>query len=396
MDEFMNNDDKHRAEVAALQNQIYRLTKYINDTEKEHLRNSMADPHDPFDNPTEYHEYQDDYTEIQPLIAAPDYKPDLEPAAEERSNLRSAYAVGGWCSLLRFFVSYSLMNILAFVIMQILEARNPDADSASINAFIENSSIWAGFNMLVFGLTNIGFALLGMKLSKQKLSSVFAPKNYKFRNFLQYSLIGFSLWFCSILLGQYVVNMFSLAGIRINSGGDYPATGIGFMVSAIYTCVVAPVTEELFFRGMLLKTFSRANQRFAIFFTAFMFGLAHGNVAQFILGFVLGIFFAHITLKHDSIIPAIGIHALLNTMNVFMSSVNFTQYEELLIMKAQTLLAFVGIIALILFRVNDKLPMTTPAQVRRGAPVARGSIGVVLAVSASVLYLVVNIYNLNG
>jgi len=395
MDENTNDYEKHRAEVAALQNQIYRLTKYINETESEHMKNSMTDPHDAFDNPTEYHEYQDDYTQIQPLISTPDYKPALEPAADERSALRSSYAIGGWCSLLRFFVAYSLMNILAFVIMQILEARNPDADAASISSFVENSSIWAGFNMLVFGLTNIGFALLGMKLSKQKLSSVFAPKNYKFRNFLQYSLIGFSLWFCSILLGQYVVNIFSLAGIRVTSGGDYPATGIGFMVSAIYTCVVAPVTEELFFRGMLLKTFSKANQRFAIFFTAVMFGLAHGNVVQFILGFILGIFFAHITLKHNSIIPAIGIHALLNTMNVFMSTVNFTQHEEIFIMKAQMLLALVGIIALLLFRANDKLPMTTPAQVRRGASVARGSIGVSLAVVVSIVYLIVNIYNLN-
>lgn len=395
MDEFMNNDDKHRAEVAALQNQIYRLTKYINDTEKEHLRNSMTDPRDPFDNPTEYHEYHEDYTEIQPLIAAPDYKPDLEPAAEERSNLRSAYAIGGWCSLLRFFVAYSLMNILAFVIVRILESFNPNADSASINAFIENSSIWAGFNMLVFGLTNIGFAFLGMKLSKQKISSLFKPSKFKFRDFLQYSLIGFFLWYISVILGQFATNMFSLAGIRINSGGDYPATGIGLAVSAVYTCVVAPVTEELFFRGMLLRTFSKANQRFAVFFTAVMFGLAHGNVVQFILGFILGIFLAHITLKHNSVIPAIGVHAVLNTMNVMMSIPDFTQYEQMIILKAQLLLAFVGILAMVTFRVSDKLPLTTPAQVRRGVPVARGSIGVVLAVSASVLYLVVNIYNLN-
>ena len=394
MDEFINGDQR-QAEVAALQNQIYRLTKYINDTEAEHLTSSLADPRDPFDNPTEYHEYREDYIEIQPLVATPGYKPELEPAAEERSNLRSSYAIGGWCSLLRFFVAHSLMNILAFVIVRVLEKRNPQIDSGSISTYIENSSIWAGFNMLVFGLTNIVFALLGMKLSKQKMSSFFRTKDYKFRDFLQYSLIGFTLWFVAVTLGQYVVNLFPFPIIRGASGGDYPATGIGLAVSAVYTCVVAPVTEELFFRGMLLKTFSKANQRFAVFFTAVMFGLAHGNVVQFILGFILGIFFAHITLKHNSIIPAIGVHAVLNTMNVLLSIPEFTQHEDFFILKVQTLLAFVGLIALILFRMSDKLPLTTPAQVRRGASVARGSIGTVLAVAVSVIYLIVNIYNLN-
>lgn len=394
MDELVNND-QHQAEVAVLQNQIYRLTKYINDTEAENLRKNMTDPHDPFENPTEYREYHEDYTEIQPLIATPGYKPEFEPAAEERSKLRSSYAIGGWCSLLRFFVAYSLMNILAVVVVRLLEKGNPQIDSGSISTYIENSSIWAGFNMLVFGLTNIAFAFLGMKLSKQKLSSVFRTKDYKIRDFLQYCLIGFTLWFAAVMLGQYVANIFSLTGIRVTGSGDYPATGIGLAVSAVYTCVVAPVTEELFFRGMLLKTFSKANQRFAVFFTAVMFGLAHGNIVQFILGFVLGIFFAHITLKHNSIIPAIGVHAVLNTMNVLLSIPEFTQYEELIIARVQLMLVFVGLIALILFRMGDKLPMTTPAQVRRGASVARGSIGVVLAVAVNVLYMMVNIYTLN-
>ncbi len=394
MDELVNND-QHQAEVAVLQNQIYRLTKYINDTEAEYLRKNMTDPHDPFGNPTEYHGYQEDYTEIQPLISIPDYKPELEPAADERSKLRSFYAIGGWCSLLRFFVAYSLMNILAVVVVRLLEKGNPQIDSGSISTYIENSSIWAGFNMLVFGLTNIAFAFLGMKLSKQRISAFFKPKDYKFRDFLQYSLIGFTLWFTAIMIGQFAVNMFSLAGIRVTSGGDYPATGIGLAVSAVYTCVVAPVTEELFFRGMLLRTFSKANQRFAIFFTAVMFGLAHGNIMQFILGFILGIFLAHITLKHNSIIPAIGVHAVLNTMNVLLSIPEFTQHEQMIIIRAQVMLALVGFIALILFRMGDKFPKTTPEQVYRGASVARGSIGVVLAVAVNVLYLVVNIYTLN-
>lgn len=397
MDEFTESvsRERHHAEVAALQNEIYRLTKYISDMESERLSENMTDARDPFENPTEYHDYHDDYTEIQPLTGTPEYKPEFEPSAMERSNLRSCYAVGGWCNLLRFFFSFSLFQIVLYIVTYILESGSPHADGSSINTYITGSSIHSGVNMLVFGLTNIGFAFLGMKISKQRMSSLLKTRDYTVFNIFEYTLIGYFLWFVSVALGQFSVNMFSSVGIEIVSAGAAPATGMGLAVYAVYTCIVAPVTEELFYRGMMLRVFSKANQRFGIFFTALMFGLGHGNIPQFILGFIVGIFLAHITLKHNSIIPSILVHATLNTMNVTLSMFDFTVHEETILVNVGLTLAIAGFMMLLIFRIRDKIPMTTPAQVRRGTSVAASSVGVILCTAVQVIYMLVNIYVIN-
>ncbi len=395
MDEFISHD-LHHAEVAALQNEIYRLTKYISDTEAERLSKNKTDPHNSFDNPTEYHNYNDDYTEIQPLILTPDYKPELEPAADERSGIKRYYSVGGWCNLLRFFLATSLMMILQQLVVRFLESGGAGTDRVSVYTYLTGSSLFFGLNMLVFGLTNLGLAIFGMRLSNQRMSSLFKTGGFTFLNFLQYSLIGFSLWFAAVMLGQITSSAFAHAGIDINVLGEIgPVTGKGMAVYAVYTCIVAPLTEELFYRGMMLKVFSKANQRFGVFFTALMFGLGHGNINQLILGFILGIFLAHITLRHNSIIPSIAVHAVLNAMTVLLSMFEFTVHEQRSLVYAGMLAAFIGLMLLILFRSENKLPSATPAQIRRGSPVASASIGVILSVAVQVIYMFNAVYQIN-
>lgn len=393
MDEYISSE-KHHAEVAALQNEIYNLTRYINEKESHYIKANMNDPCDPFANPTEYHEYQEDYTEIQPLIAEPDYKPEFEPLNYERSKLKNYYAVAGWCNLLRFFVAFAIWQVLYFAAAYLLRLNSPGADDFSINIYISGTAISGGINMLSFGLTNVIFAAVGFRLAGQKRRTFGKTKDYTFINFIEYSFIGFFLWFLSVVLGNACVQGFSLVGIKIIDG-DAPATAMGMAVYAVYSCIIAPITEEIFYRGMMLKMFSRANQRFGIFCSALMFGLGHGNIPQLILGFILGIFLGHITIKHNSLIPAMIVHATLNTMNTVISMIQFTVHEELLLLKTEMLVAFIGFLVLGIFAMRNKLPMTTPAQVRRGTPVAMGSVGFILCVTVHICYMLANIYTLN-
>jgi membrane protease YdiL (CAAX protease family) len=167
----------------------------------------------------------------------------------------------------------------------------------------------------------------------------------------------------------------------------------GKLITFIYTCIVAPITEEIFFRGMMLKLLSKANQRFAVFATAFLFGLGHGNISQFALGFIVGIFFAHITLKHNSIVPSIIAHMFLNTFSTVLSE--FCTQKSSLISASlgfvYNIVAILGFILLIEFRLANKLPSTTPEQSRRGIAIAKTSVPFVFAV---VIYVGIVAYNI--
>lgn len=87
-----------------------------------------------------------------------------------------------------------------------------------------------------------------------------------------------------------------------------------FFANAIVVCVLAPITEELTFRGLgfsLLRPFGAAA---AVLLTALAFGLAHGLVDAFPLLFAFGVALAYIRLRQDSVVPGILLHGLFNAI----------------------------------------------------------------------------------
>lgn len=86
------------------------------------------------------------------------------------------------------------------------------------------------------------------------------------------------------------------------------------VASIVTMCILAPVLEEMLFRGIILRSFllqySRAN---AIFGSAVLFGLAHLNIYQFVVGLLVGIFLAWLYERARSLWPCILCHAAYNS-----------------------------------------------------------------------------------
>ena len=82
--------------------------------------------------------------------------------------------------------------------------------------------------------------------------------------------------------------------------------------------IVAPITEELIFRGFV---YSKLKYSFpiwaAILIQAFLFGIVHGNLIQFSYAFIIGIILGILVYKSKSIYPAIILHVINNTISIF-------------------------------------------------------------------------------
>lgn len=77
--------------------------------------------------------------------------------------------------------------------------------------------------------------------------------------------------------------------------------------------IIAPVTEELFFRGWMFRGFLKNyTTRKSIVVTATVFALFHLNPWQAVLAFPLGIVYAWLVLKTGSLVPSILSHAVVN------------------------------------------------------------------------------------
>lgn len=94
----------------------------------------------------------------------------------------------------------------------------------------------------------------------------------------------------------------------------------GSVAAVLAVCVMAPLLEEMLFRGIVLRGFLRRYPRWqAIFFSALLFGAAHMNIYQFVVGFVMGTVLAWLYERTRSLIPCIALHATYNTATLLLA-----------------------------------------------------------------------------
>ena len=83
----------------------------------------------------------------------------------------------------------------------------------------------------------------------------------------------------------------------------------------IAVAVVAPVVEEVFFRGLILKGYLKHySVKKSLIVSALLFGIAHFNPWQFVTAIIIGIAIGWFYERTDSIVPSVYAHALNNSM----------------------------------------------------------------------------------
>ena len=79
----------------------------------------------------------------------------------------------------------------------------------------------------------------------------------------------------------------------------------------LYASILAPVWEELLFRGYILRTLRPYGKRFAVFTSAILFGLFHGNLWQTPYALLMGLVLGYVTVEY-SIVWAMLLHMFNN------------------------------------------------------------------------------------
>lgn len=92
---------------------------------------------------------------------------------------------------------------------------------------------------------------------------------------------------------------------------DMPTAVLTFVQLA----VIAPIFEELWFRGLVLESLRPYGNGFAIFISAILFGLTHSNFEQFFYAAALGVFLGYIAVSTRSIVTTTIMHAMFNSIS---------------------------------------------------------------------------------
>lgn len=142
----------------------------------------------------------------------------------------------------------------------------------------------------------------------------------------------------------------------------------------ILTAVLAPIGEELMFRGVILRRLSTVSQRFAIFASAVIFGMMHGNLLQMILGICVGLVFGYAAVKTGSLLLPVAGHIFINSVAVSCSILKFLTDDETSNTYWTCLLGIffvIGIVTLVILlaRRSIELPRSTDYHSRRTFPI---------------------------
>lgn len=137
---------------------------------------------------------------------------------------------------------------------------------------------------------------------------------------------------------------------------DYAAlmeqAGLGelSLLSSLATLVMAPLGEEIVFRGMTLNLAGRLTKKFWIanIIQAFCFGLAHMNIVQGTYAFIMGLILGYIYKRYNSIIATIIAHLAFNFSGTWLVALLFSD-ENMSEATLYLILAIASVVALAAF-----------------------------------------------
>ena len=147
------------------------------------------------------------------------------------------------------------------------------------------------------------------KFKIRKIDYLFAPLLVISYIFITYG------WFDYILFSIPTGDMFESAMEYFES--------LPIVILLIETCIIAPIFEEVLYRGILLKgLINKYNSKRAIVYSALIFGIAHLNIPQGINAFLLGLILGTVFYYTRSIYLCMIMHFVNNLL------VNFVYYPS--------------------------------------------------------------------
>ena len=174
---------------------------------------------------------------------------------------------------------------------------------------------------LISGLLTLAVVMVFYLLRRKKLSEALWLRPVSAPTLFVGAALAPALYFAVVI----VLTMLP-ASWRENYGEASADVATGTVVGVISVALVAPIVEEVIFRGLTMTRLNRAMPGWlAVLVSAAVFGACHGELVWICYAFVLGVFFAFIDLRAGSILPSILGHLMFNAIGQIMTFIPETE-----------------------------------------------------------------------
>ena len=223
--------------------------------------------------------------------------------------LRRQFSRVGWLLILYYGLMTLLTSLMSAVDIakQALWAFAAGDYTGSVDWNAINSNAWGYIAAMLTGFVVLD-AWKGKYYRKQELFRKENPmKGRTFFCFLIFCMgaqMANSLWVTLLELLLYPAGK-SLMPVLESVAGSSDTFSM-----FLYASILAPVWEELLFRGYILRALRPYGKRFAVLCSALLFGLFHGNLLQTPYAILMGLLFGYVTVEYS-----IGWAVLLHMFN---------------------------------------------------------------------------------
>ena len=91
----------------------------------------------------------------------------------------------------------------------------------------------------------------------------------------------------------------NLVGLSLMESMQAASASADTLSMFLYMGLFAPVFEEILFRGLILRSLEPFGKKFAIFTSAYLFGIFHGNLIQSPYAFAVGLVLGYVAMEHN-------------------------------------------------------------------------------------------------
>lgn len=262
--------------------------------------------------PPNFNPYQNHYSE-----AAMKNAYYIEKAANERKQIRHLGNIFGLAMTV-----YVVINILVSLIIAVPKINNLYNSSALFQ------SCFGIIAIDLFGLVAT-FGIMAYINKKKYTSELIPSERLSFKdNFLW---IGFGMLCC--IIANYIVSfiVYLLQAIGLDPTEfetPEPDSVITSIAIAIGTAIMPAICEEFAMRCCGIGLLRKHGKAFAVVSISLVFGLLHANFVQFVFATAVGLILGYITVKTNSIIPAVFIHMFNNGISVITSIAEYVFKTE--------------------------------------------------------------------
>lgn len=230
---------------------------------------------------------------------------------EAKREIKRRLSTPGWALL----IYYGIMNVAVLgwifveVLFKVFQGQILEDPLAIEQAVTQSTESAWGY----FLAAAIGFVILLIwkkpRFLKEEVFCKGAPmKAGTFFAILCVFLSGQMIFQLGTTVLELILNGF---GCTISEGLESLQTDPDNFSMFLYAGILAPITEEILFRGLIQRTMLPFGKRFAIFVSALTFGLFHGNLIQTPYAFVVGLVLGYVAAEYN-IVWAMVLHMINN------------------------------------------------------------------------------------